>query len=364
MRLRDFGLSIGTITPGPTNSIVDVDGIRVGHAAITTSTILTGVTSVIVSDPPRRTFVGRYSVDGGDGMTGLGVIEDFGALSAPIVFAPAAATGRVYNGMIQYGFGVDSGLSEDAGWPPVIVPINDTGVNLPEETLVATREEHLKVALESAGNEVIEGSVGIGAGLVAFGFRGGVGTSSRFEGGYTVGALVVANGGEAGRLSIDGHPVVTNGADDYRNQSKFARQYPEAPRSFAAIVATDAPLSPRELNHLAGRAVFGLVRSGLLDAYTQEGVALAVSTTGLIDGDPNAIDGTVGVRMIDQTDLSLLFAAAGDACEEAVLNALLQANSLPPMPNNDLPLLRQRGLNAFAESGWIDQLHRNRQRHG
>ena len=106
------------------------------------------------------------------------------------------------------------------------------------------------------------------------------------------------------------------------------------------------------------------MRSGLLDAYTQEGVALAVSTTGLIDADPNSTDGTVGVRTIDQTDLPLLFVAAGDACEEAVLNALLQAKSLSPISNGDLPLLRQRGLNAFAESGWADQLHRNSQRHG
>ncbi len=380
MRLRDLGLTIGAASPGPRNSIADVSGVRIGHATITAPSAATGVTVVVAGSAAGRLFVGRYSVDGGDGLTGLGVAEDFGAISAPVALVPAAAVGRIYDALIQRGLGADPGLSEDTGWPPVVIGVNDSEVNLPAGIRAAVREEHLAEALGNApppfqGNgedvpdagpsgtpsvgavsQVREGSAGIGAGLAAFGFRGGLGTSSRLQGVHVVGALVVANGGTRSRLAVDGWPVILPGA--------AAESPPRGSGSFAAVLATDAPLTPRQLDHLAGRAAFGLVRVGLLDERTREGLVLALSTTGLVDGEPRSDDGTVGMRSLADTELPPLFAAAADACEEAVLNGLLQADPLAPEHAPGLAPLRQQGLEALPSEGWPDEIRRQQQLHG
>ena len=379
MRLRDLGLTIGAAPPGPRNSIADVSGVRVGHATITTPAVGTGVTVVVAGSAAGRLFVGRYSVDRGDGLTGLGVTEDFGAISAPVALVPAAAVGRIYDALIQRGLGVDPGLSEDTGWPPVVIGVNDSGLNLPADTRAEVREEHLAEALNAlrgsqgnaedvpdanpsaspsagAASQVREGSVGIGAGLAAFGFRGGLGTSSRLQGAHVVGALVAVNGGTRSRLAVDGWPVILPEA--------AAESTPLSSGSFAAVLATDAPLSPRQLDHLAGRAAFGLVRVGLLEERTREGLVLALSTTGLVDCEPRSEDGTVGMRSLADTELPPLFAAAAEACEEAVLNGLLQADPLAPAHDPGMTPLRQQGLEALPSEGWPDEVRRQQQRHG
>ena len=379
MRLRDLGLTVGTAATGPRNSIVDVSGVRVGHATTATPAAATGVTVVAARSGARRIFAGRYSVDGGDGMTGLGVTEDFGAISAPVALVPAAVTGRIYDALIQHGLSDDPGLSEDAGWPPVVIGINDSEVNLPAATRAAVGEDLLDGALRNAlagfqgtgealpdanpsgssparaASQVSEGSVGIGAGLAAFGFRGGLGTASRVQGEHVVGALVAANGGARSRLSVDGWPVLLPGGD--------GQPAPRNSGSFAAVLATDAPLEPRQLDHLAGRAAFGLVRVGLLEERTREGLVLALSTTGLVDAEPGP-DGTVGMRSFADTGLPPLFAAAAEACEEAVFNGLLQATSLPPEQDLALAPLRQQGLAALPTEGWPDEVRRRQQGHG
>ena len=357
MRLRDLGLTIGASKTGPRNSIADVPGVQVGHATVTTPAVATGVTVVVAGSAARRLFVGRYSLDGGDGLTGLGVAEDFGAISSPVALVPAPAAGRIYDAMIRRGLGVDPGLSEDAGWPPVVIGINDSEVNLPAATRAAVGEEHLGQAVDAAGGGAAsgEGSVGIGAGLAAFGFRGGLGTSSRLQGEYVVGALVAANGGARSRLSVDGWPVLLPGGG--------GQSAPRSSGSFAAVLATDAPLEPRQLDHLAGRAAFGLVRVGLLEERTREGLVLALSTTGLVDAEPGP-DGTVGMRSLADTGLPPLFSAAAEACEEAVLNGLLQADPLPPDHGPGVAPLRQQGLAALPAEGWPDEVRRGQQRHG
>lgn len=330
MRLRDLGITVGSLSPGPANAISDVSGVRVGHVDVVEGGLSTGITLVVpYSDGVRRVFAGRWAVDGGDGMTGLGVTEDFGAISTPVVMAPAAAVGRVYDGLIGHGLEMDSGLPEDAGWPPVVVGVDDSGVNPPALVHRLVREEHLYQALAAASGDgqTHEGGVGIGLGLTAFGVRGGVGTASRRLAGnngdfaYTVGALVAVNGGEPGNLSVDGYPV---------GSSLDVEPLPaEAPRSLAAVVVTDAPLIPRQLDHLAGRAALGLARVGLLDARTREGIVLALSTTGLDDTARAESPATRPVSLVGDGGLPPLYAAAAEACEEAVLNGLLQADPLP-----------------------------------
>ena len=323
-RLRDLGLGVGQGEPGPHNAIVDVAGVGVGQARISEGDLFTGIT-VVAPYPAhvekRRLFVGYHALDAGNAMTGVGVGEDFGTFSSPIVLAPAPAVGRLYDAVIQHGMGRDPGLSTYAGWPPVVIGVDDTWWNAAAHTHRAVREEHLLRAFRAVGGvPVAEGNAGIGCGLCAFGFKGGIGTASRIvkggEGGYAVGALVAANGGAAEGLCVDRYPLVAHLHADELS--------PAPPQSFAAVLATDAPLIPGQLGRLAGRAVWGLVRVGLADSFTREGVALAFSTTGIVQ-EAETKGAVEAAHMVGEEVMPGLFAAAAEACEEAVFNALLAA---------------------------------------
>lgn len=339
LRLRDLGFEIGVFPPGPGNRITDVAGVRVGHTDIAAG-LMTGITAVIPYElTARKLYIGLYGLDGGDGMTGLGVTEDFGAISTPIMFAPQAAVGQVYDAVITRGLGLDAGLGEDAGWPPIVIGVDDSWINPPTTAHRTVNDGHADEALAAAGSDVVEGSYGIGRGLVAFGGRGGVGTASRrcdIDGAtVTVGALVVVNGGEVDGLTVDGLPLPLNGRRPLG---------PQVPRTAAAVIITDAPLIPRQLGRLAGRAAFGLVRVGLFDGHTRDGLVVAVSTTGLVGRDVKP-DGTASAAMVGESELSQPFTAAAECCEESVLNALLMSTPLP-----------DRGLAGLAAGDWVDGL--------
>ena len=316
MRLRDLGLAVGELSTGPLNAVTDVAGVRVGHAPGAVG----GITMVLpFADAPRRYYAGRWSLDGGDETTALSMLEDFGALSTPVVLAPVPALGRVYDGLLDYGFGQDAGLGEDAGWPPAVIAID--GVPAPAVSLHASLGAgQVAAALSTAsGGAVLEGQTGVGALLAAFGVRAGIGSSSRVLSTGTVGLLVAANGGEPHRLALNGVPV-----------GRWLAELTPLPasrrRSFAAVLITDAPLLPGQLGRLAQRAAFGLVRVGLLDEQTVGGTMIAISTTGLDDAMEGLAPGTVTARHLPEESLPPLFAAAADACEEAVLNALVAAH--------------------------------------
>ena len=350
IRLRDLGLAVGYLGVGRQNAITDVEGVSVGQVEIGAGGLHSGLTAVVpypADVGERRLFIGRYALDGGDGLTGLGVAEDFGTFSTPIVLAPRAAAGRVYDALIQYGLGRDPGLSTTTGWPPMVMGVDDTYVNPAVETYRQVGEEHVGQALrEGIGGAVREGNAGIGAGLCAFGFKGGVGTASRqveVEGGdYNIGVLVAANAGAAAGLCVDRFPLGLQGDDNAATR----------PQTFAAVVATDAPLLPRQLDRLAGRASLGLTRVGLIDAATREGVILAFSTR-----PPQLGEGEVVEQMqsVDEALLSTFFGAAAEAGEEAVLNALLAAEQLE---------VRDVALAALPRQGWPERLRRHQGRGG
>ncbi len=309
MRLRELGLKVGGLPVGLRNSIADVAGVGVGHAAIEGEGLCGGLTAVLpypLEVKERRLHIGHWAADGGFPLTALQVVEDFGIFSSPIVLAPPAAMGRCYEGLLGYGLGRDAGLDLDTGWPPVVLGVED--LNPPGLVYRAAAEAQLQSALQSAGAEVQEGCVGIGLGLGAFGLKGGVGTASRRCGEYTVGALVAAGGGS--RLWADGYPL-----DLWVRLPRETR-----PGACVAVLAVDAPLLPHQLSRLAGCAALGLARAGLLDSATRQGAVLAFSTAGPVGEGVTAQTAALG-----EEELPRLFQAAAEAGEEAVLNALLAA---------------------------------------
>ena len=333
MRLRDLGLGVGRLEPGDANSVTDVAGVHVGHAPGAAG----GLTALVpFAGAPRRFFAGRWSLDGGDELIGgLAMTEDFGALSTPLVLAPPQAAGRVYDGLLDYGFQLDAGLPEDAGWPPGLIAVD--GVPASSVSLhAALTEDQVAAALSAASAAPpTEGQAGVGRGLAAFGVRAGIGTASRRPpAGSVVGVLLAANGGEPRGLTVDGERVGP--------RLGLAPLAPERRRTFAAVIATDAPLLPVQLDRLAQRAAFGLVRVGLLDENTSGGTILALSTTGLRDDAP-AGPGAVRAAATAERALPELFAAAAESCEEAVLNALVAASAQPSLDGSPpLPAERLR----------------------
>jgi len=311
-RLREMGITIGDFSPGQQNAIIDVQGVSVGHADVRSADVNTGITAVVPYPndiAERKYFIGRFAVDSGDAMSGLGVAEDFGTFSSPIVLAPAPVVGRVYEAMIRYGLERDPGLGTETGWPPVVVGVDDTLHNDVAATYGQLTQAHAQQALDDARTGKMGiGDVGIGSGLQAFGYQGGLGTASRLVGDYTTGILLAVNGGRAGTLRIGGYALP-------------AGSEAEGPENFAAVIATDAPLIPRQLDRLAARAALGLAAAGLWGPYTREGLLLAFSTTGILQQDNERP--TTDVLSVAEEELYPLFASAACAAEEAVLDALL-----------------------------------------
>ena len=224
---------------GPHNAIVDVAGVSVGHVDIRTSDLYTGFTAIVpypASVDERKLFIGRFSIDGGDAMSGLGVAEDFGTFSSPIVLAPTSVVGRVYESLIRHSLDRDTGLSTVAGWPPVVVGIDDTAVNDPALVRKTLTHAHADEALASAGSAVPTGNAGVGGGLQAFGYKGGIGTASRRAGDYALGVLAAVNGGRelhwAGRVLPVGERV--EGTADLCRGRGYGRAFdPASTRAFS-----------------------------------------------------------------------------------------------------------------------------------
>lgn len=318
-RLRDLGIGIGRFAPGEKNAITDVAGVGVGHAGVEADGLFTGITAVLpypVQTEKRRLFVGRWALDGGEGMTGLGVAEDFGTLSSPILLVPGPAVGRVYDGLIRHGLQRDSGLSTVAGWPPLVVGVDPGGWNSARQVYQTVGEAQLTRALETATSGVVEeGNVGIGRGLGSFGLKGGVGSASRLIGDRRLGVLVAVGGGKRGELRVDGCSISQWLDIDLPKGAGSG--------SFAAVAATDAPLLPHQLDNLAGRMALGLSRVGLLDATTREGVVLVFSTATI----ERAAEGSALEKtwMVGEELERELHAGGAEVAEEAVFNALLTA---------------------------------------
>lgn len=318
-KLRELGVEVGHLPAGSFDAITDIEGVRVGHVHIGDEGLNIGMSAVLpyaLEIKERELSVGRWALDGGGAISGLGVAEDFGTFSSPIVLAPAPVFGRVYEALIQHGIGRDSGLSTDAGWPPVVIGIDDGVANDTRRVYESAREEDVQQVLAAAGSgEVAEGNIGVGRALRAFGLRGGVGTASRLTDRYGVGVFVAANGGLPSGLVVDGYSLLPE-----------ASAPTSGPQEFAAVVATDAPLAAFELRALAQRCALGAGRCGLWNSFTREGQVVAFST---VEFKKSSVDKTLKERSaIEDDELYALFAACVEAIEAAVLSALVAATPL------------------------------------
>jgi D-aminopeptidase len=325
-RLRELGIRVGRLEPGPLNAITDIAGVEVGYTTLhhdSPRILRTGVTAIWPGSRnvwTRPVFAGTHSFNGNGEMTGALWIAEQGLLTTPIAITNTHSVGLVRDAVGAYG----NAKGADSPWMLPVAAETHDGL-LSDAWAMPLTFEHVFAALDgAAGGAIAEGNVGGGTGMIAHEFKGGTGTASRavVEGGtrYTVGALVQANYGMRELLRVDGVPVgEAIGVD--------AVPSPRRPRSdtgsIIVVLATDAPLLPIQCQRLARRATTGLGWVGGIGANTSGDIFIAFSTANRID--PRAPTSTVS--MVSPDGMTALFQAAAEATEEAILNALCKAET-------------------------------------
>jgi D-aminopeptidase len=330
-RAREFGIKTGVLDPGPLNAITDVAGVAVGHTTIIEGTdVRTGVTAILPhggnifqDNVPAAVFV----ANGFGKLTGSTQVRELGTLETPVVLTNTLSVPTAADAVIDYILGLAGNESVESV-NPVIGETNDGWLNDIRGRHV--RKEHVLDAIrKAAAGPVEEGSVGAGTGTTCYGYKGGIGTSSRKlparQGGYTVGVLVQTNHG--GVLQIGGTRV----ADRLRQTSAafpFDSGRPADPvvqGSCMIIVATDAPLDARNLERLAQRATLGIARTGGYNSNGSGDYAIAFSTAAEVRVPHRSTSPTRTVTILRNENVSPLFLAAAEAAEEAILNSLFKA---------------------------------------
>jgi D-aminopeptidase len=336
-RARDLGIAPGVLSPGPLNAITDVDGVRVGHTTIVQGeAVRTGVTAIVPhgGNVFQDKVAGAVFVGNAFGkLAGSTQVTELGTIETPIVLTNTLSVGVAMDAVVRYTI-AQQGNERVRSVNPLVGETNDGGLNDIRGLHVKT--DHVLDAIRNAKTgPVAEGTVGAGTGTVAYGWKGGIGTSSRKAGAYTVGVLAQTNFG--GNLTIAGVPVFRSLQPPRREQalsspfdklrvSGLERSDP-ADGSCMLVVATDAPLDARDLRRLAARAVFGLGRTGSAYSNGSGDFAVAFSTSPEMRSRFNETAArTRQVLPVDAT--SPLFEAALEATEEAVYNSLFQATSV------------------------------------
>jgi D-aminopeptidase len=345
VRARDVGIEIGTGRPGPWNAITDVDGVGVGYC-----TVIAGSGHLDVGNGPVRSgvtvvlphggrpsvepiFAGYHRLNGFGELTGLEWLHESGMLSSPIALTNTNSVGVVRDTMIALE-------AEVPGRTPIMLPVvGETwdGI-LNDISGQHITPDHVRAAFDDVrSGPIAEGNVGGGTGLQCYGFKGGSGTASRLvecgEATYTVGVLVQANHGDRRHFEVNGVPVgqVLDRREIPIPSMPSATAVPAGTGSVLAVVATDAPLLPHQLNRLAQRAGLGIAKFGARgDNYSGDlMIAFSTAARGLPDQGPGSTTpAALTVQTLALPHFDGMFAAVIEATAEAILNAMLQAETM------------------------------------
>lgn len=330
-RLRDLGITIGTLPPGPANAITDVAGVSVGHATLSDGAVQTGVTAIRPhpGHPFRDKLPAAVHVLNGFGKSiGLMQVAELGTLETPIVLTNTLSVGTAATALVRHMLAETPEIGASTGTVnPLVLECND-GSWLNDIRGLHVGEDEVLQALRAVGPSVAEGNVGAGTGMSCYGLAGGIGTASRRVARgprtYTVGVLTLCNMGRMEDLRVDGRPVgpalVARLAAEKAAKQADGREH----GSIITVLATDAPLDARQLRRLAVRAGAGLARTGTHLGSGSGDIMLAFATAETIPHAPP--DDPEGARRsLHEDALDGLFRAAVEATEEAILNALLAA---------------------------------------
>jgi D-aminopeptidase len=328
-RARDLGVKPGVFPPGHYNAITDVAGVRVGHATrIEGDSIRTGVTAILPHE--GNAFLDRvpaaiYVGNGFGKILGVTQVAELGELETPILLTCTLCVWNAADALVAWML-EQPGMENVRSINPVVAETNDGALNAIRSRPVGAREVRAALSAAASG-PVTEGSVGAGTGTIAFGWKGGIGTSSRVLpaglGGWTVGVLVQSNFG--GILQVAGAPVGRElGQYAFKRETETPAERGDG--SIVMVVATDAPLSDRNLRRVAARAIMGLSRTGSSAANGSGDYVIAFSTNTKVRRAYNAARLTT--EEVANEPMSALFEATVEATEEAIYNSLFEATTV------------------------------------
>ncbi|MGX6444890.1 DmpA family aminopeptidase [Neobacillus sp. K501] len=322
MKIRETGLGIGSLPTGEKNCITDVDGVMVGHVTldyplddIGKEYACTGVTAIL----PHKgnLFKGKvaaasYVINGFGKTTGLVQVDELGVLESPIMLTNTFGVPAVTQGTLEYMLGENPEIGETTGTINIVVgECNDSYLN--SIRAFPLKPEHAIEAIKSASDHLAEeGAVGAGKGMVCFGYKGGIGSSSRKIDEYTIGCIVLSNFGKT---------------EEFRGYSSKEGLSETADGSIIMVLATDAPLSDRQLRRVAKRCGIGLGRTGSHFSHGSGDIVIAFSTANKMDHfAEEMVESRIQLRE-DHPIMNKLFTGAAEAAEEAILNSLSQAET-------------------------------------
>lgn len=327
-RCRDLGVSIGVLSPGEHNAITDVSGVMVGHTTlIKGDSVRTGVTAILPyfgnlfqKKVPAAIFTGN----GFGKLAGSTQVNELGNLETPIVLTNTMSVSAAMSAVIRYTIKL-KGNEDIQSVNAVVGETNDGWLNDIRGQHV-TEQDVLSAIQQAKTGRVDEGNVGAGTGTMCFGFKGGIGTSSRklpsAIGAYTVGVLVQSNFG--GVLQVDGVPVGEELGKYYLRD-----QLNNDPNgSCMIVIATDAPIDHRNLERLASRALLGLGKTGGIASNGSGDYVIAFSTDTTNRVSHTGAAGPITNRLLSNEDMSPLFLAVIEATEEAIINSMLAAKTM------------------------------------
>lgn len=325
-RIRDYGIRIGEMPCGANNTITDVPGVRVGHSTIHTDTVKTGVTAVIPHDGNlfcEKVPAACHVINGFGKSTGLMQIQELGTMETPILLTNTFSVGTATDALIRYKLDRTSAIGTETGTVnPVVCECNDGFLN-------DIRGQHVKAchvneAILTADKDFLLGAVGGGTGMSCYRLKGGIGSASRrvetTGTSFTLGVLAQCNMGQKRDLLINGHPVgAAIAAMDPEDQDT-----PQEKGSIIMVLATDAPVSDRQLQRIARRCLVGLNRTGSFIGSGSGEIVIAFSTAYRIRHWETA--DTISIPLLNENRIDAFFRAAAEATEEAILDAMVTAD--------------------------------------
>jgi D-aminopeptidase len=358
-RARALGFAPGRFEPGPFNAITDVAGVRVGQVTLRAEAgetapgagpVRTGVTAIVPAQDVygERVMAGSFVLNGAGEVAGLTQIAEWGLLETPILLTDTLSVNAVGDAVVGYMLEREAGLGRSTDVViPVVGECDDSWIH--DVRTRPIRPEHVFRALDEAcSGPVDEGNVGAGTGMITCDFAGGIGTASRRvpypHAGYTLGVLVLSNFGRREELRMDGLKVGQL-LRDHRGEAPRRKAY----GSIVAVLATDAPLLPRQLDRLSKRMALGIGRAGSHAAHGSGEICLSFSTQNRVPRERE--EALMQLTCLVDTELNPLFEAAIEATEEAILNALCMGTDLHGVDGHVCPALPLPALRGLGRHG-------------
>ena len=326
-----YGLKFGYMDHGPRNLITDVPGVRVGHVTLHDGEVHTGVTAIIPHAGDvfhEKCLAGAHVINGFGKSIGLVQVQELGTLETPILLTNTLSVGTVSTALVEYMLERNDDIGLDAGTVnSLVMECNDA--RLSDIRGLHITKEHARAALDAAADTFAEGDVGAGAGMVCYSLKGGIGSASRlcrlYGETYTVGALVMTNFGTLRDLKVAGDSV---------GERLFWQEQSELKDkgSIIVIIATDVPLSARQLERVAKRAQSGIARTGGISGNGSGEIALAFTTGNKLAH--YSSDRLESIRLVYEEDIDEVFRAAIESVDEAIISSMLHAKAVTGRAGN------------------------------